>query len=61
MSDGSIRSDLKMPLGIYAMYFITTGFMNRVPKPARPMPACIRLIRRADRTAFEMLDQLLRK
>lgn len=28
--DGSIRSDFKIPIGIFSLFFITTGFINRV-------------------------------
>ena len=30
MADGSIRSDLKMPLGVFSIFFLITGFMGRV-------------------------------
>ncbi len=30
VADGSIRSDFKMPLGVFSLFFMTTGFMNRI-------------------------------
>lgn len=30
MRDGSIRKDLKLPMDIYAIFFLTTGFMDRI-------------------------------
>ena len=30
MKDGSIRPDFNMPLGIFALFFLTTGFMGRI-------------------------------
>lgn len=62
MKDGSIRSDLKMPLSIYAMYFITTGFMNRVSEAGGTYARMHQIdTEELIDTAFEMLDQLLRK
>ena len=30
IADGSIRSDFKMPLGVFSLFFMTTGFMGRI-------------------------------
>lgn len=62
MKDGSIRTDLNMPLGIFAMYFLTTGFMNRVSEAGETY-ARMHHIKPEELidTAFGMLDQLLVK
>lgn len=62
MRDGSIRTDLNKPLGIFAMYFITTGFMSRVSE-AGEVYARMHQINTEELidTAFGMLDQLLSK
>jgi len=30
IADGSIRSDFKMPLGVFSLFFMFTGFMGRI-------------------------------
>lgn len=60
MKDGSIRPDLNMPLGIYALYFITTGFMNRISEAGEAYARMHQIdTEELIDTAFGMLDQLL--
>lgn len=62
MGDGSIRSDLKIPLDIFALYFITTGFMNRVSEAGGTYARVHQIdMEELIDTAFDMLDKLLRK
>lgn len=60
VADGSIRADFDIPLGIYALFFITTGFMDRFSEAGEKFSRIFKfdpddLIR----TAFKMLDQIL--
>jgi AcrR family transcriptional regulator len=61
IKDGSIRKDLTMPLEIYALFFLTTGFINRFSEAGG---AYARLLRVEPQSladvAFGMLDKLLR-
>lgn len=60
IGDGSIRAELGTPLGIFALYFLTTGFLNRISEAGE---AYIRIhhidIDALTTLAFEMLDRLL--
>lgn len=60
MRDGSISADLDKPLGIFAMYFLTTGFMYRISEAGEAY-AHMHQINTEEliETAFGMLDRLL--
>jgi AcrR family transcriptional regulator len=60
VADGSIRADLDIPLGIYALYFLTTGFMNRYSEAGTAFSRTFKFDpEELVRKAFDMLDQLL--
>lgn len=62
IADGSIRGDMDVPMGIYALYFITTGFMNRCSEVGAVFSHMFEFEPETlVRTAFDMLDRLLRK
>jgi AcrR family transcriptional regulator len=62
IKDGSIRADLGMPLGIYALYFLTTGFLNRISEAGEAYVQRHHIcMEDLTNMAFEMLDRLLVK
>ena len=61
VKDGSIRADLNMPLEIYALYFMTTGFMNRVSEAGETYARRNQInTEELIDTAFGMLDRLIK-
>lgn len=60
MKDGSIRADLTMPVGIIALFFITTGFFGRVSEAGESYASMHHIsTEELIETAFGMLDKLL--
>lgn len=61
VADGSIRADLNKPIEIFALYFITTGFMNRFSEAGEAFSKAFKFdTQELIDTAFAMIDQLLR-
>jgi len=60
MKDGSIRPEMSSPLTIYAIFFLTTGFMNRFSEAGEHYGRMLQIDPQqiAD-IAFEMLDRIL--
>ena len=60
IQDGSVRAELNTPLGIFALYFLTTGFLNRISEAGETYIRMHHIdIDKLTTFGFEMLDSLL--
>ncbi len=60
-ADGSIRADFNMPVGIFALFFITTGFMNRIAEAGEAYSTRNAFaVEELVQVGFTMMDRLIR-
>lgn len=62
VKDGSIRPDFNMPLGIFALFFMTTGFMGRITEAGALYSARFSFdTEELVKYTFDMMDSLIRR